>query len=85
MSVPMHAYRAMSLLPKFFTASLAQWLRRPSREEQTRGSIPAFSMGNFPGRVIPVTHELALEWLAYQASDVLGSALGLAGPVTGTG
>ena len=30
-------------------ASLAQWLRRPPRERQTRGSIPAFTAGIFPG------------------------------------
>ena len=35
--------------------SLAQWLSSPPGERQTRGTIPAFSAGIFPGRVIPVT------------------------------
>ena len=35
------------------TVSVAEWLRRPPRERKTRGSNPAFSVGSFPGRVIP--------------------------------
>ena len=34
------------------------------------------------GRVIPVTSKLALQWLPSQAPGVIGSALGLAGPVS---
>ena len=41
-------------------------------------SIPACAE-TFPGRVIPVTYELALQWLASQAPGVVGSALGLVG------
>ena len=37
--------------------------------------------GFFRGRVIPVTSKLALEWLPSQATGVLGSVLGLVGPV----
>ena len=36
----------------------------------------------FPGRVIPVTQKLALQWLPCQAPGVIGSALGLVGPVS---
>ena len=35
----------------------------------------------FRGRVIPVTSKLALQWLPFQAPGVIGSALGLIGPV----
>ena len=34
------------------------------------------------GRVIPVTQKLALRWLPCQAPGVIGSALGLVGPVS---
>ena len=37
------------------TSLLALWLRGPPRERQTQGLLPAFSVGIFPGRVIPVT------------------------------
>ena len=36
----------------------------------------------FPGRVMPVTSELALQWLPCQAPGVVVSALGLVGPVS---
>ena len=36
----------------------------------------------FRGRVIPVTSKLALQWLPCQAPGVLGSVLGLVGPVS---
>ena len=36
----------------------------------------------FRGRVIPVTQKLALQWLPCQAPGVIGSALGLVGPVS---
>ena len=36
----------------------------------------------FRGRVIPVTLKLALKWLPCQAPGVIGSALGLVGPVS---
>ena len=64
------------------TASMAKCLRRPPRERQIRGSIPAFSEGIFQGRVLPATKELALRWLPCQVSDVIGSTLGLVGPVS---
>ena len=35
-----------------------------------------------PGRVIAVTYTLALQWLPFQAPGVIGSALGLFGPVS---
>ena len=36
----------------------------------------------FRGRVIPATSKLALQWLPCQAPGVIGSALGLVGPVS---
>ena len=36
----------------------------------------------FRGRVMPVTSTLALQWLPCQAPGVIGSALGLVGPVS---
>ena len=36
----------------------------------------------FCDRVIPVTSKLALQWLPCQAPGVIGSALGLVGPVS---
>ena len=63
------------------TASLAKLLRRPPRERKIRGSNPACDW-IFPGRVIPVTYKLALQWLPCQAPDIIGSALRLVGPVS---
>ena len=37
---------------------------------------------DFFGVVIPVTSKLALQWLPRQAPGVIGSALGLVGPVS---
>ena len=45
------------------------------------GSNPVCA-GIFPGRVIPVTSKVALQWLSCQAPGVIGSALGLVGPVS---
>ena len=39
-------------------------------------------VGFFRGRVIPVTSKLALQWLPCQAPGVIGSVLGLVGPVS---
>ena len=64
-----------------FDRSLALWLMRPSRERKIRGSIPACVVWCFPHRVIPVTSKLALRWLPFQAPGIIGSALGLVGPV----
>ena len=46
------------------------------------GLTAAFSVGIFPGRVIPVTSTLALQWLPCKAPGVTGSALGLVVPVS---
>ena len=52
----------------------------------SRAEDPGFESrlrpGFFRGRVIPVTSELALEWLPCQAPGVIGSVLGLVGPVS---
>ena len=63
------------------TASLAEWLRRRPQEWKTQGSIPT-CVGIFQGWIIPSTLKLALQWLPYHAPGVLGSALGLVGPVS---
>ena len=64
------------------TASLAWWLRRPPPERKIPGSNPPLATGFFRGRVLPVTSNLALQWLPCQAPGVIGSALGLADPVS---
>ena len=45
------------------------------------GSIPACVVGIFPGRVMPMTLKLAHQWLPCQAPGIIGSPLGLVGPV----
>ena len=55
------------------TASLAKWLRRPPPERKIRDSNPPW-VGVFHGRVIPVTSKLA--------PGIIGSVLGLVGPVS---
>ena len=61
---------------------LASWLRRPPRQRKIPGSNPASAVGIFPGRVIPVTSKLALQWLPCQAPGFIWSVLGLVGPVS---
>ena len=48
---------------------------------RSRVRIP-LAPGFFRGRVIPVTSKLALQWLSCQAPGVIGSVLGLVGPVS---
>ena len=48
----------------------------PARQRKIRGSNPACD-GIFPGRVIPVTSKLTLQWLPCQAPGILGSAVEL--------
>ena len=48
-------------------ALLAQRLRRPPREWQTRGSNPALALEILPGRVTPVTWKSSLQWLPWLA------------------
>ena len=50
---------------------------RPPRERQTWVRFPLY-----PGRVIPVTYTLALQWLSCRAPGVIRSALGLVGTVS---
>ena len=52
-----------------------------SGAEKIRSSNPACD-GIFPGRVMPVTSKLAFQWLPCQAPGIIGSALGLVGPVS---
>ena len=56
-------------------------VRRPPQERKIPGSNPACA-GICRGRVIPVTQKLALQWLPCQAPGVIGSTLGLVGPVS---
>ena len=46
------------------------------------GSSLALPLGLFPGRDIPVTSQLVLKWLSRKVPRVLGSELGLVGPVS---
>ena len=66
----------------FFYRLVGLVIRRPPGERKIPGSNPARAPGVFRGRVIPVTSKLALQWLPCQAPGVIGSALGLVGPVS---
>ena len=46
------------------------------------GSVRDFPMGLFPGRIIGVTKNVALQWLPCQVPAVIGSALELVGLVS---
>ena len=46
------------------------------------GSIPAFAVDVFLGRVISVAQQLVLQWLPCQGPGITGSALGLVGPMS---
>ena len=48
-------------------------------EWQIRRWIPAFAVGIFPGRVIPVTRKLGIHWPPCLAPGAIGSAPGLVG------
>ena len=48
----------------------------------SRAEDPGFESRIFRGRVISVTSKLALQWLPCQATDLIGSALGLVGTVS---
>ena len=71
MSVPMTTDRLVGLVVKA-SASRAE---DPGFESRLRRDF-------FRGRVIPVTQKLTLQWLPCQAPGVIGSALGLVGPVS---
>ena len=68
-------------------ASTARPPRWPSgygvrlESERSRVRIP-LAPGFLRGRVIPVAEKLALQWLPCQAPGVIGSVLGLVGPVS---
>ena len=57
-------------------------VNRPPSIAADVGSIPAFPVDLFRGRVKLGTEKLELQWLPCQAPGVLGSLLGLAGPVS---
>ena len=56
-------------------------VKASASKAEDSGSNPACDE-IFPGRVIPVTSKLALQWLPCQAPGIIGSALGLVGPVS---
>ena len=58
-----------------------RWPKRLPRERKIRGSNSACD-GIYPCRVISVTQKLALQWIPCQTPGVIGSALGLVGPVS---
>ena len=77
------------------TGSLQYMLSSPQTKDRLVGLVvkasasraedPGFEsrlQGFFRGRVIPVTSKLTLQWLPCQAPGVIGSALGLVGPVS---
>ena len=47
--------------------------------ETDPGSNPAFVVDFLPGRIIPVTLKMVLQWLPCQVPGVIGSALRLVG------
>ena len=57
-------------------------VRRPPRGRKIPGSNLACAGSFSRGQVIPVTSKLALQWLPCQAPGVIGSVLGLVGPVS---
>ena len=63
------------------TASLAKWLRRPPRERKITGSNPACA-GIFPGSSHTSDLKIGIQWLPCQVLGVIGSVLGLVGPVS---
>ena len=71
-------YRLVGLVVKA-SASRAEDPRFVSRLRRHFFSGVAFI---FPGRVMPVTSKLALQWLPCRAPGVIGSVLGLVGPVS---
>ena len=75
-------WRAPQLGHQHSAAMLADVSRRiPPQKQKVRSSNPACD-GIFPGRVIPATYKLALQWIPYQAPGIIGSVLGLVGPVS---
>ena len=69
--VPLFAHRLVGLVVK----------ASASRAEDP-GFESRLSWDFFRGRVIPVTQKLALQWLPCQAHGVIGSVVGLVGPVS---
>ena len=68
-----------------FQVTATQWLmsRWPNgKASASREEDPGFESHLHWDRVIPVTQKLALQWLFCQAPGVIGSALGLVGPVS---
>ena len=55
------------------TTSLAQRLTRPPRQRQTWVRFPRLVWIFLPGRAIPVTKKMVLQWLLHQMPGVIGS------------
>ena len=69
------------LLPILWTARQSGG-KASSPTSEGLGSIPTVPMGLFPGRVIPVTSKLVLQWVHCQAPGVIRAMLELVGPVS---
>ena len=81
---PTHTHTHTSPLSLPLSLSLPRW---PSgKASASRAEDPGFESrlrrDFFGGQVIPVTQKLALQWLPCQAPGVIGSELGLVGPVS---
>ena len=65
-----------------FCVRSAERTHHSPRERKIPGFRIPMEPGFFRGRVIQVTQKLALQWLPCPAPGVIGSALGLVGPVS---
>ena len=66
----------------WIVSGLFEFFLRVSREASLGFDFSLRHGEFFPGQDLPVTSKLALQWLSYLAPGVIGSALGLVGPVS---
>ena len=67
---------------KVLYSTIIPWPHGKMSRAADLGSIPAFDVDLYHGRVMPVTEKLASQWLPCRAPGMVVSALGLAGPVS---
>ena len=72
----------MTLLILLLVVVVTTDLRHFGLVVKASASRAGFESGIFRGRVIPVTSKLTLQWQPCQAPGVIGSVLGLVGPVS---
>ena len=81
-----HLLLLMSSIPAICPANFHRLVGLVVKASASRAEGPGFESrlrrDFFRGRVIPVTSKLALQWLPCQVPGVIGSALGLVGPVS---